>query len=436
MRNDSKRVVRTTLAACGLALGMAAASVQTARAGSPVAGAFGEAKPLLDTRLRYEYVDQVATPALRKAEAWTFRIRLGFETGKAWSTSLLVEGEAVAPLYHPHYREDNAVATRTNYPVVADPEDQELNRLQLTNTALTDTTITAGRQRIILDDQRFVGNVGWRQNEQTFDALRVVNKHVANLTVDAGYIVHVNRVYGPDSPQSPWGGDSYFANVAYQTRLGKLTGFGYLLGFHPLRNVPAALDPARQATSTWGARFAGDRSLGVVKVAYAASYAKQRERGANPFRNDNHYSLLELNATWKQFTLGAGDEVLSGYLVPGTSTTVGFSTPLATLHKFQGWADKFLTTPGNGIDDRYVNFGWTKKGLAGFDTLAAALAWHSYRAQRISGDYGSELDFSLTAKRQRITYLAKLADYRAAASTPTTVARDTDKMWLQMEYAY
>ena len=29
----------------------------------------------------------------------------------------------------------------------------------------------------------------------------------------------------------------------------------------------------------------------------------------------------------------------------------GFSTPLATLHAFQGWADVFLNTPADGVDD-------------------------------------------------------------------------------------
>jgi hypothetical protein len=408
----------------------------SARAENPVSGAFGETKPIIDVRLRYEAVDQLATPVLRKADAWTMRARLGFETGKAWNTALLVEGEVVAPLYQPHYREDNAVAVRTNYPVVADPEDQELNRFQLTNTSLLDTTITVGRQLINLDDQRFVGAAAWRMNEQTFDALRVVNRHISNLTVDMGWFVHVNRIYGPDSPQSPWGGDSYYGNVAYQTKIGKLTGFTYLLGFRPIRTIPTALDPARQATSTWGLRFAGERVTGPVKLAYIASYAKQQERGWNPLKNDNHYSLLELDVTWKQYTLGVGDEVLSGYLVPGTTTTVGFSTPLATLHKFQGWADKFLTTPGNGIDDRYATLTWTKKGVMSLDTLALAGAWHGYHAQRISGDYGSEWNVQLAGKFHRTTTTIKYASYRADATTPTTVARDTDKFWLQLDYLY
>ncbi len=71
------------------------------------------------------------------------------------------------------------------YPVVADEEAYEINRFQFTNTSLPGTTLTLGRQRILLDDQRFIGNSGWRQNEQTFDAFRMVNRTVTNLVLDA-----------------------------------------------------------------------------------------------------------------------------------------------------------------------------------------------------------------------------------------------------------
>ena len=112
---------------------------------------------------------------LNDAEAGTVRARLGVETGKAWNTALLIEGEFVTP-FITDYRPDPTVATMLTYPLVPDPEAYELNRAHLTNTSIANTTITLGRQRINIDDQRFVGNVGWRQNEQTFDALRVVNK--------------------------------------------------------------------------------------------------------------------------------------------------------------------------------------------------------------------------------------------------------------------
>ncbi len=423
-------------AALGVAGTLCGLHAVLSQAANPIAGALGETKPIVDTRLRSEYVDQLAAPALRQANALTLRARLGFETGRAWNTSLLVEGEAVGALNRSQYRQDNAVTLNTNYPVVADPQGLELNRLQLTNISLLDTTIVLGRQRVNIDDQRFIGAVGWRQNEQTLDAFRVTNRHIANLVLDAGYFNRVNRVFGPDSPQGNWKGRNWFANVAYQTKIGKVTGFGVVLDLDPIATVPAALNPLRQSTATYGLRFAGDRVVGPLKVAYVGSYAQQKDAGANPLRYDNHYSLLELYATWKQYTLGVGDEVLSGYLAPGSTTPVGFATPLATLHKFQGWADKFLTTPGNGIVDRYATLTWLNKGVGPFDTVTANLAWHNYAAQRINADYGSELNVLLAVKYHRPVVTLKYARYTAAASTPTTVARDTDKLWCQVEYTY
>ena len=152
--------------------GVAKAGVRSCVAGRR-AGVGGRLDTMiLDARLRYEHVDQ--QPFAQDADALTLRARLGFETGKAWNTSLLVEGEAVVPL-DSHY--NSTTNGHVQYPVVADPEGYELNRLQLTNTSIDATTLTIGRQRITLDDHRFVGNVGWRQNEQTFDALRVGQPH-------------------------------------------------------------------------------------------------------------------------------------------------------------------------------------------------------------------------------------------------------------------
>lgn len=383
----------------------------------PIGGAIGETKPIIDTRLRYEGVDQ--EPMAEDAEALTLRARLGFETGKAWNTSLLVEGEFVWPLISDY---NSTINGKTQYPVVADPENYEFNRVQLTNTSLSQTTITFGRQRVTLDDQRFVGNVGWRQNEQTFDALRVVNRSITNLTLDATYFNQVNRVFGKDSPQGRYEGDSFLANAGYQFPIGKLTAFGYWLEFDPIPNVAAAV---RDSSETYGLRFAGERPLNKVKLAYAASYATQQQYSDNPLDFDNDYYLLELTGTYRQFYVGVGIEVLEGNGVKG------FTTPLATLHKFQGWADKFLTTPVDGIDDRYVNAGFTLKGVGPLDTLGAAASYHTYEAERISQDYGSEIDLQLQAKWKRFVGTLKYADYSADG-----LFTDTEKFWVQVEYIW
>ncbi|MFL6547858.1 MAG: alginate export family protein [Povalibacter sp.] len=396
----------------GLLLGNAALADM-----GPIGGAIGETKPIIDTRLRFEGVDQ--DPMAEEAEAMTLRARLGFETGKAWETSLLAEGEFVWPLKDDYNSTTNG---HTLYPTVADPESYEFNRLQLANTSLPQTTLTLGRQRITLDDQRFVGNVGWRQNEQTFDAFRVVNKTVPNVTFDVTYLNQVNRVFGKESPQGRYEGDSFLGNVSYQFPIGKLTGFGYWLEFDPIAKVPAAV---RDSSETFGLRFAGERPLSKFKVAYAASYATQQQYSDNPLNFDNDYYLLELTGTYRQYSLGLGLETLEGNGVKG------FTTPLATLHKFQGWADKFLATPPNGIEDRYVNAGVLLKGVGALDTLGAQVSYHDYQAEHISMNYGSEFDVQVQAKWHRFLGTLKYGDYQA-----DRLFTDTTKFWVQLEYVW
>ena len=439
MSTSVPRSIRLS-AACALALAAA-----NAVAANPISGALGEWKPIVDMRLRYEAVDQ--EPALtlpEDAEALTVRARLGLETGKAWNTALLLEGEFVTPIIS-DYRSDPAVQKNLTFPVVPDPEAYELNRAQLVNTSIANTVITLGRQRINIDDQRFVGNVGWRQNEQTFDSLRVVNKPGGGaFTIDLTYSNRVNRIFGDDSPQGVYKGDMGFANLAYQFKLGKLTAFGYFLDFDPILppTVAAPLNPARVSTQTAGLRCAGEKPLSRIKLGYAASYAMQDKYGDNPLATtnsnalENDYYLGELSVTFKQFTFLVGDEVLDG------NGTAGFSTPLATLHKFQGWVDKFLTTPANGVDDRYGTFTMLFKGVGPLDTLTFVAAYHDYESTRLGIDYGSEANVSLAAKWNRFTGMLKYGDYAidvpvfAIPGNANSRLDDTKKLWAQVEFVW
>jgi hypothetical protein len=403
-------------------LGLAAtAAPAPALAEESFSQAIKATKPILDTRLRTEDVDQ--TPLADDASAITLRARIGFETGKAWGTSLLVEGEGVVPL-DTDYRPDPAIPEKVTYPVVADPESYEFNRVQLVNTSLPGTTLTLGRQRINLDDQRFVGAVGWRQNEQTFDAFRIVNKSVKNLTLDATFLTQVNRVFGKESPQGRYEGDSALLNAGYQTKIGKITGFGYLLEFD---NIPGVAAAVRDSSSTYGLRFAGEAPAGKAKIAYLASWATQSDYADNPLSFDLDYLLAEVTASYKQFGFGAGIEVLDGNGVKG------FTTPLATLHKFQGWADKFLATPANGLEDVYVNATANLKAVGGLDTLGLVLSYHDYNAEEISADYGSEWNASIAAKLKKVSFMLKYADYQEGV---LAAARDTQKLWMQVEFIW
>jgi hypothetical protein len=346
-------------------------------------------------------------------------MRAGLETRPAWQTALLAEAEQVWSLDGNY---DSTTNGNTLYPVVADPQGGEVNRLQLTNTTLPGTTVTVGRQRIVLDDHRFVGNVGWRQNEQTFDAARLVNRSVKNLTVDLTYLDQVNRVFGDESRVGRYTGDSWLGNAAYKVPAGQLTVFRYQLQFDAIAGAPGVV---RESSRTTGARFAGKRPLSAAELSYAASYATQSEWGDNPLSFDLDYRFAEIAVTRGRYSLGAGIEVLEG------DGAKGFGTPLATLHMFQGWADKFAATPVNGVDDRYVTAGFSAQRSGPFDAVKVQLVLHRYAAQRGSLDYGDEVDALIQARWQRFTGIVKYADYRADG-----YLTDTRKLWVQIEYVW
>jgi hypothetical protein len=398
--------------ALGALAGLAVAGMAppSPAAASEFAAAVAQTKPILDLRLRWETVDQANVAA--DADALTLRVRAGFETGKAWDTAFLAEFEWIESIVGDY---NSTINGKTGFPVVADPEAVELNRLQLVNTSLPGTTVTLGRQRINLDDQRFVGNVGWRQNEQTFDAVRVVNKSLPKLTLDLTYLIQVNRIFGDESAQGRFEGDTFLANAGYDLGIGTLSLFGYWI------DVDAPF--AGNASRTLGARFAGKTVIAGVTLNYAASVANQRDHKTNPVDYDVMYYMAEVSATYAGFTAGAGWESLGG------DGRKGFSTPLATLHKFQGWADVFLATPADGVVDTWARAGYALKNVGPFSSVTLAAYHHWFDAEDGPADYGREVDVSLTAAWRTLEFTVKYADYDAEA-----FGVDTRKLWLQIDY--
>ena len=388
---------------------------------SPALGSEVSVKPLMDLRLRWENVDQEGIS--KDADAVTLRARTGAEVS-AGDFRLLGEVEATMPLVERYFSGLNG---KTHYPLVADPANFELNRFQLQYRGLKDLVVTAGRQRINIEDQRFVGSSGWRQNEQTFDAVRAEYGNPKGLQVDLSYAWSDRTIWGVEGTgarQQAVSGDNVFAAASYPTPIGKLTGFAFLVD-----QDEAAVQGYRLSSQTYGIRFAGTRPISkTTKLTYALSYAQQSDYHHNPNDYRADYALAELGAEISAWKVGVGYELLGAD--KGIAFT-SFQTPLATLHKFQGWADKFLTTPPNGIQDYYAQagYGWKKK--LGFDAMNALVVYHRFDSARLGQHYGDEWDALLAAKKGRWTATAKLASYDA-----DRFATDTRKLWLQIEWAY
>ncbi len=397
--SPSQHTTPATLAICltGLSL-LPLGSAQATSFAEALSG--GEAK--LDLRLRYETVEQDNN--LKDATAATIRTRLGYTTASYKAFSAFIEMESIAALAGEDY--NSKTNGNGDYSIIADPVGSEMNQASISYSGIDSTTLKWGRQRLILDNARFVGNVGWRQNEQTYDAFAIINQSLPDTTAIYAYVYNVNGITGGDEDVQ-----AHILNIGYSgLGAGKLSGYGYFIEFV---NRPA------DSQQTLGLRFAGKQSVAEgVELLYSAEYAQQSDYQDGAANIDADYILAELGATVSGISAKFGYEVLGG------DGSYGFSTPLATKHAFNGWSDQFLNTPADGLVDSYLSLGGKVAGTK------LALIYHDFSADEGSTDYGTEWNAVVVKKFGKgFSALLKYASY--AAGDAATGKVDTDKLWLQ-----
>ena len=378
-------------AAITLASTQAAIYSSTVQADSPT-DLLEKAKPIANLNLRYESNDTEDLNDNSPASAVTLRSRLGIQFGNYKGLTALFEIEDVQAF------RDTYAPESAGFDAVADPENNEINRAQL-QYSKGGLSAIVGRQRIILDNARFVGNVGWRQNEQTFDAAKLSYK-TDDLTIQYAYIDQVNgilRRFDADVTD-------HLINVSYSgLPFGKVTAFGYLLED----------DDTEKTDDTTGISLKGKQG----KFMYSGTYAQQTvDTGTTEF--DATYMALELGADLDKIKVFVGQETLGS-----DDGAYGFQTPLATKHAFNGWADLFLATPTVGLVDTYA------KAVTKVQGIKLLAMTHSYKADEGSTDFGSEVNF-LAAKKlsKHFSTGIKVARYKQGDADSGKV--DTDKMWL------
>jgi hypothetical protein len=374
-------------------------------------------KPIAEARIRYETVDQGSLDA----EAVTLRLRAGAQA-TVGRLSLLAEAEGtVAPIdkYNAFpFPLAGSSQRRPGHSVVADPGNIELNRLQL-QYKMPGGALTLGRQRINLDDQRWVGSVGWRQNEQTFDAARGEGR-LGPIAADLTYAISQRTIFGEYAgPRTSLGGDFIFAGIS--SKPGPVEGklFAYLLDYD-------AQFFLANSSQTYGGILRGTFPLGANRnLTLRASYARQSDYAGNPFNYAADYWSFEGGTGVAGFNLAAGWEKL------GSDNKRSVQTPMATLHKFNGWADMFLTTPPAGLQDGWVSVTRKFDGVKLLPGLNAGIAFHRFNSDRGNIEYGTEWNASAGARFGKVPLLLKYATYKARG-----FGVDTRKLWLQADWAF
>ncbi len=356
-------------------------------------------KAYADINSRYEYVDEDNTK--KNANAGTIRTRLGYDTGVFNGFSGKAEFSYNTDVFG--LDEFNSKQNgKTQYSVVADPTQTEVNQAYIDFTGLDKTRFRYGRQRIKLDQDRFVGNVGWRQNEQTYDALTVTNQSLDDLKITYGYIDKVQTFLDTRIDHN-----THLFNVNY-SGFKPVSVVGYYYG---LENE----DNQNQSSNTYGIQFKGKIAFNdSMSVMYLGEYANQKDAKDNSHDFNLDYYHVNAGMNISGFVAKAGYELLEG------DGNDAFQTPLATKHAWNGWADKFLAVPVDGLEDFYL-VAATK--LMGVKVKAI---YHNFESDKGNQNYGDELDVVLAKKlNKNYSLLLKYAIYDA-----DEYSVDTEKLWL------
>lgn len=360
---------------------------------------------IAELRVRGENVQDDA--ATEDAVAMTARARIGYETASMAGFKVLAEYDQVVILQDEYESKSSTGPNNPGRAAVVDGRGGDFNRAQISYSHDLAKAVL-GRQRIIFDNARFIGNVGWRQNEQTFDAARIDFTGVKNLSASYVYVDQRNTITYQDIAV-----EDHLLNLGYTTPVGKVSAYGYLL----------KEDDTDKTYDTFGVRFKGKAAASdTINILYTAEYATQTYNsgvaGSKDF--DADYGLIEAGVNVAGVSLLAGLEALNG------DGDYAFSTPYATGHAFNGWADKFLATPKNGLTDTYAK---AVGKVAGVKLIAV---YHDFSSDENGDDLGSEINLLAGMKyADNLSVGVKYADY--SEGDEAYAKRDTQKFWLWAE---
>lgn len=360
-----------------------------------------------DVCLRWEWVEDGRFPIA--GHALTAAARGGGEFPLTARLRLLVEGEGVAALAGRH---DDGRGIRAARPRIPDPPNAELNRLMLAADLAPGWSLALGRQYVTDSRQRYFGRSGWRQSRQSFDALVIAGEWSPAIAFEIAYLDRVWRSVGrfhPDPRERSQRLDGLLATARLRLPAGTLEGF-----VHELNSD----SPSLRSHHNQGLRWQGQSEWSSFGTGLLLEVARQRQPGGArwlPYRAG-------------ELALGSPDlRLVLGFEYEGGDGETAFQTPLGSGHSFNGWADRFSTTPQDGLLDRYL-------AITGTHALGAGGTWivrrHLFRATRGGERFGSEWNAELTFARTFAGLLRlKLADHRGRSA-----GEDLAKLWLSWEF--
>jgi len=397
----------------------------------------GDFKMKLELRPRYEYVN-IDKNSKDYSDAITNRTKLSLESNRMFEVEWLnseIELISVNNFSYDNYNPSLINSNNKNF--IGEPQQARLNKIYLDFVLSPNTLIKAGRFGISFDDEKFIGTNEWYQMTSSLDSLYLSYSPGIGSEFHIGYIFGINTSLEQKNSHST---NSIITNGTYSlSNLIKLNGYAYLLS---------------SLSDTYGGKLFGTyKSSKKMSIDYKLEYAYQgtsslsnfeetnknfiNKSDTNPILNTQFYRAgLDIN--YVNIFFGTNYEVMDG--TKSDDSTNGFTTPLSSFNKFNGFSDIFrkqLSGYGdnsNGLSDFNFNMGFNNKyGYFNF-------IYHKFDAMKLgkynSTNLGQEFDIVYKKKIpfiKNISILLKGSVYKYGSKESSQI-NDQNNIWLQLNY--
>ena len=438
-----------------------------------------EGKPMTSFRLRYESVNQdgsqpTATPAvanadLKTGEGLTLRSLIGWQSSPFHNFSIAAQIIDVSKLQDDFNDSTNgtlinAISNQPDkqaYAKIVDPDYTGVNQLYVDWTGIKNNRVRLGRQAINLDNVRFVGDIGFRQVMQVFDGISLISETIPDTEILVGHMESVRQITTVLRTK----GALEMLNAKYRySPTESITGYAYLSSFNDLGLGRAWFGNAAgtgglaagkngnanqgkdQGNQTYGVRVDGTHPFNPnFRAHYTAEFAKQTDYSGGDSRIDAHYYKLGGGLGFDNFNVRIDQELLSS-----NNSQYAFQTPFGTNHLFQGWTDKFLATPVEGIQDSFITATYRYEDFVFFADYHLIKSDKDFN--KVGGGFGDKFgtewnvaatwnyDKNIMAKIEYGQF--KESDHYTLLPVGNTIpgnrgrVRDTDKLWLTAMYSF
>lgn len=342
--------------------------------------------------------------------------------------------------------QDASTTNRTT----SDPNDGLMIHEAWAEVSLVDTgkviknfTLKIGRQELLYDDSRLLGNLDWLQQARRHDAALIKFDH-------KGWTVHLGAAYNQNAerksntiyngvPTAYTAGTNgisamyksmQFLYAAKKFYFGNATLLAFKDDFSKYHFAPADINKVTPIyeQGVWSRYTIGGNMFGtaVRKLGFTLSgfYQGGNYRDGTSL-NEYFYSASVLFAATRKFSVGPGIDVTSGNNGSDpTKKNQRFDPLYGTPHKFWGYMDYFYVADGfgpNGLIDYYLKGRYKAK-----DNLLLSLDAHQFQlpdavlakdGSTMSKSLGTELDFVLLFTPTKALSLE--AGYCTMFNTPT-----------------